>query len=220
MGKIFLSIFILFSVSTFAMGPCQNAVLGNPLQTQGFLEVVRPRLFTDLEAQQIIRQLVAATGQPKGDFHIYEQFDRLSMAIGYPAANRIREFVRSMILEVENTLIPFPENTTHQISPMQTFVRWNITASAVNDQPHIDETAITIIKREHMPHLIPGTKIYQNGVVHTADSSKTLIFNGRYRRPQLASNGFQFWYQTPQGVLHGASPSSGVWDLGIFISLR
>jgi len=195
-------------------------MMANPLETQGFLEVDKPRLFTDAEAQYIIRSLVAFTGQPKGDFHIYEAFDRLSAAIGYPAAMRIRQFVQSIIMEVESTLIPYPENMTHQISQIQTFVRWNTLPVAVNDQPHVDDTAITIIKREHMPHMVQGTKIYMNGMEYTADSSKVLIFNGKYRRPQIKTNGFMGWYQTPQGVLHGASPSSGVWDLGIFVSLR
>lgn len=220
MKKMFF-IFILLVQFTATANDCNPLLqFSHSLESPGVTQWQAPRLFTDEQTRALIWQLVTVTGNPVGSIPIFDQSDELSRSIGYEAASKIRQFATDAANFIRTYHVPYPENMSLQFSPVQTFIRWNTSPQAVNDSPHIDETAITIIKREHEPERISGTRLFLNGREFVADPTKVIAFNGRYRWPRLVNNGYWWWYQPREGVLHGAGPSTGVWDFGIFLSLR
>lgn len=225
MRKLFIVMALVFSAPAFANPQAcpqvlQPAGVTSPLDYPGYTQWDSPRLFTDEEATQIVYALMTATGQAVGEIPLYGPQDRLAGIIGPGAAYRIRQYAAEAIAGVKTHLIPYNESIGLQVSYPQTFIRWNTIARPVNDAPHIDGTAVTILKRELMPERQSGTELYMNGQKFSADPTKILVFNGSQRWPRLVSNGYQNWYEPRPGILHGAGPSRGLWDLAIFVSLR
>lgn len=191
--------------------------MDSALTSPEFHTVPMNRIFSDTEARALIESLVNQTGQTTSELPIFDSSDRLSKIIGAHNVRKLQEFVGSAYYTMVARL-PFSEQYNQVVSPTQTLLRWSTDTSAVHDEPHFDQTSLTLIKREYHPEFAQGTRLYFDNAEWAADPTQALIISGGLRPLQFRSNGFYSWYQSP-GVAHGASPKT-TWDLAVFVALQ
>lgn len=203
------------------------ALINAAATTPHFLQLPITRIFNDIEAAQIIGMLNYWTRLPAGDMPIFTFNNQLASLIGWPYAARIQAFAQWAAQFLVQQL-PYPENSMQMISPTQTFVRWNMTGQAVNDEAHVDQSTLTLIKREYYPQFAEGTHVFLNNNEYEVDPKQTLVISGGLRQPILQTSWWQSWWNHlwyPSWHFQNVSVphKAGLvrqWDLVIFVAIQ